>query len=237
MLIIAHRGTRASHPENTLSAIRVAMDIGCKAIEIDIHEHDNEFWVIHDKWLNRTTNGIGPLSWYSKEKLQTFDAGNGEVIPTLKQVFELIAGRCALNIEIKGIKNFSLLLAHMEYAVAKCGFINEQLLWSSFNHGWLNQLHQYSPSLLIGALTGSQGLDKAVFAQQLRAASINIDMDVIDKAYVTDAKNRGLKVYVFTANEPEQWQWLESLGVDGVFCDCPAKAIAIYAQPEKFGWG
>ncbi len=236
MLIIAHRGARASHPENTLSAIQAAIDIGCKAIEIDIHEHDNELWVIHDKWLNRTTNGIGPLSWYSKEKLHTFDAGNGEVIPTLKQVFELISGQCALNIEIKAIKHFSLLLAHIEYAVTKCNFVNEQLLLSSFNHRWLDQLHHHTPSLLISALTSSQGLDKAAFAQQLQAVSINIDIDVVDKAYVADAKNRALKVYVFTANEPEQWQWLKSLGVDGVFCDCPAKAIAVYTQPDQFTW-
>ncbi len=236
MLIIAHRGARASHPENTLSAIQAAIDSGCKAIEIDVHEHDNEFWVIHDKWLNRTTNGVGLLSGYNKEKLQALDAGNGEVIPTLKQVIELIAGQCAVNVELKGIKNFSLLLAHIEYAVEKCGFMNQQLLFSSFNHCWLNQLHQHNPSLIIGALTSSQGLDKAAFAQQLQATSINIDIDVIDKDYVTDAKNRGLKVYVFTANRPEEWHWLESLGVDGVFCDCPAQAIAVYEQPEKVSW-
>lgn len=236
MLIIAHRGARSTHPENTLSAIQAALDCGCEAIEIDVHEHDGEFWVIHDKWLNRTTNGIGLLKWYGKEKLSTVKAKNGEPIPTLKQVLELVSGQCALNIEIKELANLDRLSDHMEYAFKECSFVNEQIMISSFNHCWLEDIHKYSPSLLIGALTSSQGVELAKFAQDLEATSINIDLDVIDKEYVLDAKGRGLQVYVFTVNEPEDWEWLDEIGVDGVFCDCPAKALTFYPQVEEFTW-
>ncbi|KJY77243.1 glycerophosphodiester phosphodiesterase [Vibrio nigripulchritudo] len=236
MIIIAHRGARATHPENTLAAFQAALDSGAPAIELDIHEQDGELWVIHDKWLNRTTNGIGLLKWFDKSSLQKLDAGNGEVIPTLKQVMGLIQGQCALNIEVKGIDNLEQLYSHLDLALSDYGFQEEQLIVSSFNHDWLAQIKRSRPQTLIGALTGSKGTDKAKFAQRLKADSVNIDLDIIDQDFVQDAKLRGLAVYVYTVNQLEDWQWLSEIGVDGVFCDCPSEAIEHYPQPSHFRW-
>ena len=236
MIIIAHRGARATHPENTLSAFQAALDSGAPAIELDIHEHDGELWVIHDKWLNRTTNGIGLLKWFDRDSLSKLDAGNGEAIPTLKQVLALVKGQCALNIELKGISDLSLLYHHLDLATEQFQFSNHQLIVSSFNHDWLAEIQQTKPSVLIGALTSSKGLDKAEFAANLNAVSINISLDVMDEDYVKDAKQRGLSVYVYTVNQLEDWQWLNEIGVDGVFCDCPSNAIEHFPQPKEFHW-
>lgn len=236
MLIIAHRGARSTHPENTLVAIQAAMDMGAKAIEIDIHEHDGQLWVIHDKWLNRTTDHIGKLNWLNSEKLKRVKVAKSETIPTLDEVLKLINGQCALNIEIKGIKNHQLLYQHLDLALAKCHFQLEQLVISSFNHAWLRQLKSEQPQWLIGALCASKGVDKAQFAKDLGATSINLDLDIVDQDYVEHAKQLGLSVYVYTVNHLEDWQWLDELGVDGVFCDCPATAIAHYPQPSPFFW-
>ncbi|MGB2078947.1 MAG: glycerophosphodiester phosphodiesterase [Vibrio sp.] len=241
MLIIAHRGARATHPENTLLAFQAALDSGAQAIELDVHEYDGEFWVIHDKWLNRTTDHVGMLRWLSREKLAKVDAGQGEKIPSLRDVFALLNGQCALNIEVKGIQNFELLYQHMHEACEHYGFSNEQLILSSFNHHWLAKIKQAQPHLLIGALTGSKNIHKAQCAEQLSAVSINVDLDVIDQDYVDDAKSRGLKVYVYTVNHPQDWQWLHQIGVDGIFCDCPLKAIDDFksqgiSQPNGFTW-
>lgn len=236
MIIIAHRGARSTHPENTLSAIQAAMDMGTKAIEIDVHEHDGQFWVIHDKWLNRTTDHIGKLHWLSSEKLKRVKVGKTESIPTLVEVLKLINGKCALNIEVKGIQHFDLLYHHLNFAVEQCQFQPEQLIVSSFNHNWLEQIKQEQPQWLIGALSASKGKDKATFAEQLGAVSINLDLDVIDEDYVQHAKSLGLSVFVYTVNQPEDWQWLDEMGVDGVFCDCPAEAMKAYPQPASFVW-
>ncbi|MFV0574287.1 glycerophosphodiester phosphodiesterase [Shewanella sp.] len=236
MIVIAHRGARSTHPENTLSAIQAAMDMGTKAIEIDVHEHDGQFWVIHDKWLNRTTDHIGKLHWLSSEKLKRVKVGKTESIPTLVEVLKLINGQCALNIEVKGIQHFDLLYHHLNFAVEQCQFKPEQLIVSSFNHNWLEQIKQEQPQWLIGALSASKGKDKATFAEQLGAVSINLDLDVIDEDYVQHAKSLGLSVFVYTVNQPEDWQWLDEMGVDGVFCDCPAEAMKIYPQPASFIW-
>ncbi|OEF22750.1 glycerophosphodiester phosphodiesterase [Vibrio rumoiensis] len=236
MLIIAHRGARSTHPENTLIAIQAAIDMGVQAIEIDVHEHDGQFWVIHDKWLNRTTDHIGKLHWLSAEKLKQVKIAKTENIPTLIEVLKLVDGQCALNIELKGISHHDLLYQHLNFALENCHFQLEQLIVSSFNHDWLKQLKEEQSQWLIGALSASKGTDKASFANKIGATSINLDLDVIDEEYVQHAKQLGLAVYVYTVNQPEDWQWLNEIGVDGVFCDCPAKAIEHYPQPTQFMW-
>ncbi|MFH0255932.1 glycerophosphodiester phosphodiesterase [Vibrio rumoiensis] len=236
MLIIAHRGARSTHPENTLTAIQAAMDMGCKAIEIDVHEHDGQFWVIHDKWLNRTTDHIGKLHWMSSEKLKKVIVEKTEPLPTLLDVLKLVKGQCALNIELKGVQHLDLLYLHLQFATKQCQFGINQLIISSFNHDWLHQIKQDQPQWLIGALTASKGIDKSSFAKSLGASSINLDIDVVDEDYVQHAKSLGLQVYVYTVNRLEDWQWLDEIGVDGVFCDCPSDAMALYPQPTTFHW-
>lgn len=241
MIIIAHRGARGTHPENTLLAFQAALDVGSPAIELDVHEHQGELWVIHDKWLNRTTNQIGLLSWLSTDKLKQVDAGQGEKIPTLREVFALIQGKIALNIEVKGLKNTDLLATHLKEAIQDYGFDESQLIVSSFKHEWLAQIKQARPETQIGALTGSKGLHKAKFAQDLGAISVNIALDVIDADYVNDAHQRGLKVFVYTVNQAEDWQELADIGVDGIFCDYPKGAIEYFekqgiTQDPKFTW-
>ena len=102
MQIIAHRGASGLAPENTLKAMSLALDLGAKAIELDVQWADGELWVFHDRRLERCTNGQGVLTGQSREYLASLDAGDGERIPTLWQVMALVAGRCELHIELKG---------------------------------------------------------------------------------------------------------------------------------------
>ena len=89
---IAHRGGIVEGcPENTLAAFRHAIAVGAEVIEIDIRgTRDGEVVIIHDKTLDRTTNGTGPVTNYTLEELKKFDAGYGEQIPTYEEVLELV---------------------------------------------------------------------------------------------------------------------------------------------------
>ena len=74
-----------------LSSARAGRRIDVKGLAvvpgfIDIHSHGDQFLVIHDRWLDRTTNGKGLLQTYNLEEIKQFDAGNGEVVPTLWQL-------------------------------------------------------------------------------------------------------------------------------------------------------
>lgn len=224
MLIFAHRGASAIEPENTLLSIQSAIDSNVYAIEIDIFEVDGKLVVIHDRWLERTTSGSGLLTGHSFDDLRQLDAGKGQQIPTLDEVLAIIPEHYLLNIELKGINDIQLVLQCIDQAVLKYNINTKQLLLSSFNHHQLYAIAQQRPDLAIGALTASLPLNYAAFATALNAYSVHISIDAINKDFVMDAHQRGLKVYVYTVDRLEDIYLLNSLGVDGIFANNPKQA-------------
>ncbi|PKI14035.1 glycerophosphodiester phosphodiesterase [Colwellia sp. 12G3] len=224
MLIFAHRGVSAVEPENTLLAIQSAIDIKVDGIEIDIFEVENQFVVIHDRKLERTTSGSGLITQQTFDKIRQLDAGKGERIPTLEEVLAIIPPCCLLNIELKGINNVSLLLECIDNAISRYGIESSQLLISSFNHQQLQQLSRQRPELAIGALTACLPIGYAKFATTLNAYSVHISIDVVNEHFVKDAHQRGLKVFVYTVDEHEDITMLVDLGVDGIFANNPKQA-------------
>jgi len=229
MLIFAHRGASADAPENTLLAIEKALAQGADGIEIDVHQSGDDLVVIHDRWLHRTTNGQGQVPDYSLAELKLLDAGQGQQIPTLWQVMQLVEGRCLLNIEIKGVNEPQRLLSLIDEAQRDLHFSQDQFIVSSFDHHFLRDIKALEPSLQIGALTASKPIDYAQFAQNLGAYSINIDLALLDRNFIKDAKNRGLKVFVYTVDQKEDLLLLRDWKIDGVFCNAPGKARQILA--------
>jgi glycerophosphoryl diester phosphodiesterase len=101
-IIEAHRGSDQLAPENTLSAFRVAIEVGATQLECDLQfSADDSLMVLHDATVNRTTNGTGSIASLTYAQLRALDAGypskfgtkfQGEKIPTIREVFELIKG-------------------------------------------------------------------------------------------------------------------------------------------------
>jgi len=224
VLIFAHRGASADAPENTLLAVQKALEQQADGIEIDVYQLLNELVVIHDQWVSRTTNGQGLLSDYCLDELQQLDAGQGQIVPTLWQVLELIRGKCLVNIEVKGVQDMSLIADCIDKAVNQLNFSVEDFSVSSFDHHCLVQIKALSPKVKIGALTASKPLTYAKFAEELNAYSVNADVTFVDQAFISDAKSRGLKIYVYTVDQVKDLVRLKKWGVDGVFSNGPAKA-------------
>ena len=109
MEIIAHRGAFGYAPENTISAFKLAVKMGAKAIEIDVQmTKDREIVVYHDYFLGRTINGKGLIMNKTLSELKKLDAGlwfsdkyKGKKIPTLEEVLKAVPEDVELHIEIK----------------------------------------------------------------------------------------------------------------------------------------
>src|SRR6476661_5786063 len=101
---IAHRGASIDQPENTLLAFARAIEQGVDMIELDVNlTRDGALVVIHDTTLERTTNGAGPVREQLLADIQRLDAGRGQRVPTLDDVFDLVrATPIRLCVEIKG---------------------------------------------------------------------------------------------------------------------------------------
>lgn len=229
MLIFAHRGASAVAPENTLAAFDKALEAQADAIELDISQVDGEVYVFHDRYLDRLTAKPGRFQDLSSAQVQTLAVFGQHQVPTLKQALHRIAGRCMLNIEIKAPVEQEKLSELLNYALWQCGFTEQQLLISSFNHHWLKDIKAARPQTRIGALTATNNLDYAAYATQLGAYSAHIDINVIDQAFVHDAHQRGLAVFVYTVDEAQDITWLKKLGVDGIFTNHPLLAKTILA--------
>src|SRR5579885_1334008 len=97
-LVISHAACKGHAPENTLAGIRAALELGCEAIEIDVHTTvDGVPVLLHDDTLDRTTDGKGDVRGMPLAELQRLDAGArtfgdrfaGERVPTLEQALAL----------------------------------------------------------------------------------------------------------------------------------------------------
>ena len=95
--IIGHRGAPREEPENTWRSFGRALELGVAGVELDVQlTQDGRLAVIHDETLDRTTNGHGPVKDFTLAELQRLDAGQGEPIPALEEVLELVRGRAQL---------------------------------------------------------------------------------------------------------------------------------------------
>src|SRR4051812_30983838 len=91
--VIGHRGGRALAPENTLAAFRNAIRLGADYVEVDIREtSDGELVLMHDRTVDRTTNGKGAVKDLDFATIRALDAGSkfapqyaGEKVPTLEE--------------------------------------------------------------------------------------------------------------------------------------------------------
>ncbi|WOH36687.1 glycerophosphodiester phosphodiesterase family protein [Thalassotalea fonticola] len=230
MLVFAHRGASGHEPENTLLAIKQALAMQVDAIEVDVHLSDGELIVIHDRWVNKTTNGQGKINKLSFKEIRELDAGKGQQVPTLEEVLATINGRCHLNIELKADQTVLPVLDLIDEAIIKYNFSYNQFLFSSFNHHLLFEIKSIKPELNIGALTASCPLTYAEFAQHLNAYSVHINIDFINQKFVNDAHQRGLKVFVYTVDDEDDISEMHYLGVDGIFTNYPTKSLVKIAH-------
>ncbi|XP_040001573.1 glycerophosphodiester phosphodiesterase 1 [Xiphias gladius] len=111
--VVAHRGGGYDAPENTIAAIREASKNGATGVELDVEfSADGIPILMHDKTVDQTTNGSGPLSQLTLSDLRKLDAAAkhrlrekfaGEKIPTLEEaVEECIKLQLTIYFDVKG---------------------------------------------------------------------------------------------------------------------------------------
>lgn len=230
MQIFAHRGASGNYPENTPSAITAALQAQVDGIELDVQSCADDFVIIHDSWLDRTTNGNGRVVDTPFSEIAKLDAGEGQQVLNLQQVLELIGTQTQINLELKHTFGLDKLVQILEQNVAEGIIEREQLLLSSFDHHQLKWLKQNLPWVKIGALTASIPLNYAYFAENLHAYSVHLDKNFINHEFVADAKQRGLKVMTYTVDKQQEIEEMQNLGVDGIFTNYPCYAKMILSR-------
>ncbi len=219
MLCIAHRG--GPGPENSLEGIRRSLAIGAPAIEIDVWQFHGELWVTHDRRLGREIAGHEVLPDLSLEQLEALRLSNGEPLPRLRQVLELVGERALLNIELKGLGCADVLKKQLTAYSQDSGQSLEPYFVSSFDHTQLAQLQQTLPEVRRGLLLYGVPLDLPQTIDALAPYSVNVSMDFMPEALLKTCRDKGKKIWVYTANHPTDWRRLVEAGMDGIYTDHP----------------
>jgi len=226
MLIIGHRGASGTAPENTLASFEKAIRLGVKMVELDVHRcASGELVVIHDENINRTTSGKGSVSDKTLKELKRFDAGNGEKIPTLREVLNGINHRAKINIELKGADVATSTVELLDEYKKDYGWEVEDFCVSSFDHQQLRQFRKLDNITNIGILYERKPHGFSEMATVLRAFSVNISLHAVSPDLVKEIHDSGLEVWVYTVNKLHDINLLESMGVDAVFTNYPEKFI------------
>ena len=232
MKIFAHRGASGYAPENTLSAIKKAIEMKADGIEIDIQlTKDGKIVVIHDWKVDRTTTGRGFVYELDFGYIRSLDAGQwytkdfiGEVVPTLEEVLDILPKDMILNIEIKDTaRKHSNIEEKMLEVLKKYPEKFDNIIVSSFHHDKIKKLQKLEPKLKLALLTDSEfiEIEKYLSTNGLNSYSYHPEINLISKKDIEILHKNGIKVFVWTVNKEEDLDYLVKLGVDGVITNYP----------------
>jgi glycerophosphoryl diester phosphodiesterase len=228
--IIGHRGASFEKPENTIASFVRAVELGADMIELDIHlTEDDHLVVIHDKTVDRTTNGKGVVASLTLKEIREFDAGNGERIPTLMEVLDTVAGKIKVNIEMKGSCTASALNDHTS-EILKMGYSKDDILVSSFSPIELYDLHELGSIFPLGVLVDRDPNGAEEFAMEIDAAALHPNFEFTNLEFIKICHGSDLLVNVWTVNEEADMMSMLEMGVDGLITDNVAQASKILSS-------
>lgn len=242
-LIIGHRGASKFAPENTLSAFRLALESGADGIEFDVRLTKDEIpVVIHDDNLKRTGGKPDLVSQLLVDDLQQFDVGewfhtnsfSGEQVPTLKQVFDLFSSRDSLlYLEMKcSPEERDRLVEVCAETLTGCSLKN-QVVVECFDLAGIAKLKKLDPRLRTAALfepsiltppllSSTRLIDKAL---EVGADEIALHHRLATERLVTKAIDAGLKVVVWTVDDPAWVARARSMGIFALISNDPASLV------------
>lgn len=255
-LVIGHRGYNQIAPENTLPSFKLAKAAGADLVELDYHHtKDGVPIVIHDGELDRTTDAVArwggkkiPVTSKTLDELRSLDAGQwfdpqyaGTGLSTLREALDFIQEGNVTLIERKGGD-----AATCVKLLRDRNLINRVIV-QSFDWSYLKDFHQQEPRQVLGAL-GPPGwrdgkklsdpekeLNESWVDEIKRTGARAVVWNSqITREAVAYAHRQGMKVWVYTVNEPAVADKLLDLGADGIITDNPSiiwRAMALRNSP------
>ena len=236
MQVQGHRGSKGTHPENTLAAFMEAELSGATGIELDLQVTQEGVVVIHHDYFTKGSNKLirdCPLkSLYSNDK----ESG----ISTLEELFLMllkIRSRLFINLELKrdsGHPNWSIdpaLFADKVISLVKRFNLENVVYYSSFDLVILEQIHIRAPKARLSYIVVAKIFDHLYpeeLFKQIRGVGATIiapEYTALNKELVEALRSAGLFIIAWTVNEPDQWQKLVDMGVDGIITDYPRRLV------------
>ncbi len=216
-LVIAHRGASGYEVENSLAAFRAAADRGADAVELDVHATADGALVIQhgDRVAGR------PIPQSSLQDVRSHPLPNGEPIPTLEEALGVIVPRMIAFVEIKTLPPR---LDEKLFEIIERTGAPDRVALHGFDHRVIRRLGERRPHIRRGVLMASYPMDPVRCLQDADASILWQHVSFVDEALVASVHGAGLKIHVYTVNEPDEMRTLATIGVDGICTDVPDTA-------------
>ncbi len=256
-----HRGARALLPENTLPAFELAIRSGADAIEMDVlATRDDILVVAHDPLINDEICSGGPAGVLIRElkfdELCRYDCGSrqnprfprqlpvpGARIPSLDEVLDLWRmGEFLFNIEVKSFPAPELTaapadLARMLLERIAAHRLAHRTLVQSFDFRVLREVRRLDSLIAVAALWEGPQRDYGSIAQEAGAETVSLFHELIRPEEVARAREAGIGVLAWTANDESSWRRLAEAEVDGIISDDPVGLIEFleaFSDPDIY---
>ena len=227
MLIEAHRGDSANAPENTIVAFEYAINSDVPWLELDVQQSsDGSIVVIHDKSVDRTTNGSGLVSQMSLSELKKLDAGSwynkkfkNQRIPLLSEVLALVTAKgTKISIEIKNSQDSSPIYKPLVEMLSMYDPDKRHVIISTqIEH--LIAVRRFDPIQELGIVCSD--LQTINSAHQERLSWVHAKHKILHASLVTQLHNSGIKCCGWTVNSLEDYLRMRLSGVDMICTDNP----------------
>ncbi len=257
--VVAHRGSSDDSPEHTLQAYKRAITDGADALECDVRlTKDGHLVCVHDRRIDRTSNGRGILSTLELAELTELDWGSWRdtwedfedpempdrdksQILTLRRLLETVAAadrRVELAIETKhptryaGLVERRLVALLDEFGWARAGAPVRVMSSSQLS---LRRLRSLAPDLRSVMLFERVPLRfrDGTLPEGVYAAGPSIEVVRAHPRYVERCRRQGHPVHVWTVDTTADVELCLELGVEAIITNRPGKVLAAVGRPPE----
>ena len=231
--VTAHRGSSAAAPENTMAAIKRAIEDRADWVEIDVQETaDGEVVVFHDSDFMRLA-GVDLKIWdATMADLKEIDIGSwfaprfkDERVPTLSEVLAECKGRIRVNIELKYYGHEKRLEPRVADIVEEQG-MSAEIVVMSLKVGAIEKMKSLRPDWKVGLLM-------SVHAGRLERLDVDflaVNAEFANRRFIRSAQDSDKEVFVWTVNDAASMSTMIGRGVNSIITDKPALARSVLKE-------
>jgi len=229
-VVVAHRGAPDRALENSLASFAAAVADGADMIEFDVRlSADGAAVVVHDARTGRTAKENVPVASATAARLRRVRLKNGEPLPFLADVLDLVGGKVPVNVESKAPGA----MAAVARALRDAEYPGEVLLSSGLRDECL-AARAHLPDLPCGLVTGRPSASDLAFCRRHGLASIHPDYRALSVLRTRKVRDAGLRLVPYTVNAAALFFRLADSGADGIFSD-RAEALRAAWRERRLG--
>ena len=233
--LVCHRGASLVAPENTVAAADAALDRGGHVIELDVRESaDGVLYIMHDRTVDRTTDGSGALELMTSAQIDALDAGRwfapefeGQRVPRLDVYLDLLKARGAgAYVEIKWCNPDAAAAILRETGMTDSSFT------FSFRPEMRAAMRAAAPDLR-QMITMSIARNVSVARSLYGADMVEIEVSECTPGVVAAARTAGLEIMGYTeSDETEVYQAFADAGLDYINHDHLEVALSVLGERQ-----